>query len=161
LPVVVLLVAVVVVFWAVSMALFVLLDKKWSIKRGRTIGTEGPFAATSLAKAAVSPDAASVIAEGAIRQMGGHQVAKPDDHTVIGWIGSMWTNLPKRGEYELLVSQSLQPDGFVLFTCRSRPRNSVQFIGQGISRKLAEQLAAEISVLAHEQQISPRTDRIN
>lgn len=140
-PVVVLLVAVVVLFWVLSMALFVRLDKKWSIKRGRTIGTEGPFAASSLTQAAVSPDSASVIAEGAIRQIGGHQIAIPDDRTVIGWIGSLWTNLPKRGEYELLVSHSLQDDGLVLFACRSRPRNSLQFIGPGISQRLAEQLA--------------------
>jgi hypothetical protein len=142
-------VVVVIGLWLSAMVLYFRLDRKWSIKRGKTKGTEGKFPASVSTRVIVPPEVAVQIAKDAIKRIGGREVEQLDAYTVMGWIGSAFLNVASWGEYQLVVSQRVEPDGSSSLTCSARPRNPMNFIGPGISQRHAERLATEISSLAH------------
>jgi hypothetical protein len=125
-------------------------DRKRALRRGRTerVGVGG---ATVPVVAHVSREATLRLAEEAVRRVGGQEIKTLNGSVVVGWIGSAWTNLPKRSEYELGVSLSVLPDGSTQFMCSGRPRFGSQLSGYGRNQTLARQLASEVTTLAEDQ----------
>ena len=124
-------------------------DRKRAIRHGRVARFGGGGLGNSVPVVVlVSSDSAMQIAKEAIRQVGGREVVSLSGSAAVGWIGSSWTNLPNRSEYELRVSLSTLADGSTQFVCSGRPRFASQLTGTARSRELATRLASEVSSLA-------------
>jgi hypothetical protein len=104
---------------------------------------------TSSATLSVTPERALDIALEAVENVGSGKVEIVDDSIVVGWIGSVWTNIPSLAQYQLLVRISMRPEpGMTQFTCQARPRSSMQFFGDKRSRELTGRLLSEVESLA-------------
>lgn len=134
--------------------LIVFTDRKRSLRRLRPGESPSKIIPFGIPVATfVAPERADQVARSAIFHVGGHDVAVFADGTVIGWIGSSLTNIPRWAEYLVSVSRTDQPDGSIVFGCAGQPRFSSTALGASRSSELAEQLVAEVTVLS-----STRTD---
>jgi hypothetical protein len=134
--------------WVVAVGFWVHLDRKRSMKRGRTTGTEGRFAGSQSVVVMVPPEMELHVAEDAMKRIGGHEIREVG-RTIVGWAGSTWTNVPSRGEYQLIISPTRQSDGSTCYCCSSRPRNPLAWVGPGMSQELARRMASAIASVPH------------
>lgn len=95
----------------------------------------------------VSPDRARNIATRAMHEAGASKIEVLDDWVVQGWVGSVWTNIPSRTAYQMLIVISDLPEtGRLQFTCQARPRFALN-LGQGRSQELTDRLVSALGSL--------------
>lgn len=132
----------------VGLIISTLTDRKLLIQVGRpTPPWSGNYAAAFPVRAAVTPDRALVVARQAIGHLHAHDVQTFDHHTVVGWVGSIWTNLPRWQAYQLAVVVIGQSYGTTELVCCARPRFSLAYFGGSMSRELASDLQQAVSSL--------------
>lgn len=133
-----------VVFIVGAVALNLHLDRKRAIRRTGKVRLEaGPNMVPVVV--GVPPDTAVAAARSAIRQLGGHEVTEIADRTVVGWIGSRWTNISSWAKYQLTITQATQADGTLLAACHCQARFSTMWFGMGRGHELATSLAREFT----------------
>jgi hypothetical protein len=133
-----------VLFIVLAVSLNLHFDRKRAIRRTGTVRLEAGFNLIPVV-VGLQPEVAATAARSAIRQLGGHGLIELADRTVVGWIGSPWTNISRRAEYQLTITQSPQPDGTLLATCHCQARFSTMFFGMGRCHELATSLAKEFT----------------
>lgn len=93
-------------------------------------------------------DRSLTLAKGAVARVGGFDVNVVDNWTVVGWIGSAWTNHPSRQQYQMAVYISSGIGDGSQLTCRARPRFKSSLMGAGRSQQLVMLLQAAVIDLA-------------
>jgi len=96
----------------------------------------------------VEPATATRMARTAIQRIGGNDITLMDDGSVVGWIGSYWTNIPSKAQFMISVTRTIQSDGFVVLGCACQPRFSTMMFGSRRSVDLTHRLVTEVSSLA-------------
>ena len=59
---------------------------------------------------------------------------------MIGWVGSVWTNVARWQAYEVAVEAIAQANGTTKLVCCARPRFSFAYFGGAMSQRLAAEL---------------------
>ncbi len=67
-----------------------------------------------------------------------------DGHSVVGWRGFLFTNMPQWQEYQLAIVLSSYAAGGTQFTCCARPRFSTAILGAQKSQELVGSLQSEV-----------------
>jgi len=135
-------------FGVVSLIISTRTDRKLLLQVGRPDPPwSGNYAAALPVRAYIAPDRALEVARKAIGHLHASEVQNVDHHTVVGWVGSVWTNLPRQQAYELAVVVVAQPDGTTELVCCARPRFSLAYFGGSMSRELASDLQQAVSAL--------------
>jgi hypothetical protein len=136
------------VFCVGGLLLIFFSDRKRSIRRlGSTASAPNLIPFGTPVATFVDEQRAGQIARSAIQQVGAHDLTVLTDGTTIGWVGSSWTNIPRRAEYMVAVSREIQPDGSLILGCIGQPRFSNTLFGAGQSARLTRQLVAEVQTL--------------
>lgn len=132
---------------AAGIALVAGSDRKRAVRHSQSdaVGVGG---ASAPVIAYVPENSALRLAQAAVRRVGARDVETLNGSVVVGWVGSLWTNLPKHSEYELGVAVSVLTDGSIQFQCTARPRFGSQLTGSARSNELATKLASEAAELA-------------
>ncbi len=137
------------VFGAIVITTSVFTDRRLSLRAGRGdapwIGAQARWAAV---ETAVPITQAVGVARDAIRQAGGRDLSVNGDSIVVGWIGTVFTNLPQWQQYELAIVISPASNGGTQFICCARPRFSTTFLGGSRSYEIVSILESEIESLA-------------
>lgn len=124
-------------------------DRRLAVRTGRGYRPRrGPNAFAIPVETSVVPQRAMAIARRAVVMAGGSDVDVIEPATIVGWIGSVWTNAPQKQQYELAVSVMEGTGGGVVFVCSAQPRFSAALLGAGRSRQLAELMQSAVVSLA-------------
>lgn len=124
-------------------------DRRLAMGRAGRIGAQEPALPMGTpVDVFVDPTAATQMARTAIQRIGGRDVTLRDDGSVVGWIGSYWTNIPSKAQYMMSVVRLVQPDGSVVLGCSCQPRFSTMMFGNRRSVDLTQRLVTELSSLA-------------
>jgi hypothetical protein len=116
-------------------------DRKLLVQLGRSDAPWlGAYAASMPVEAAVAPDVAIGLARRAVVALRASDVTLVGDHTVVGWVGSIWTNMPRRQAYELAVVVTGRSEGLTQFLCCARPRSMLAYFGASMSQEWATRL---------------------
>ncbi|MDA8343162.1 MAG: hypothetical protein M0007_13205 [Actinomycetota bacterium] len=127
-------------------------DRRVALRAGRADPPwRGPLAFTLPVETPVAPERALAVARRAVVMAGGTDVEAVEPATILGWIGSSWTNVPSRQQYQLAVAVMAGADGGVLFICTARPRFASALLGAGRSQRLAELLQSAVVSLVDDQ----------
>jgi len=97
--------------------------------------------AIALATAAKPSDALAVGAS-AVQRLGGRAIRTYAGQAVIGWKGDMWTNIPRRAQYQYVVLVRPRDDGGADVACCARPRFVMNFLCEAYAGTLTSELAA-------------------
>jgi hypothetical protein len=126
-------------FGLISLFGFTRMDRKLLVDVGKPDAPwSGAGAAWLPVDTDLSPERALRIARSAIIQLDARDVRTIGNHTVVGWVGSIWTNIPRWTAHEVAVVIIAQPDGATQLVCCARPR--LRLLGSGIGREWASRL---------------------
>lgn len=124
-------------------------DRRLAMNRAGRNGAHEPSLPTGTpVDVFVDPAAATLMARTAIQRIGGRDITLRDDGSVVGWIGSYWTNIPSKAQYMIAVARMIQSDGSVVLGCSCQPWFSTMMFGNRRSADLTRRLATEVSSLA-------------
>ncbi len=124
-------------------------DRRLAVRAGRADAPWRGYPAFSLpVETSVAPEHALAIARRAVAMTGGSAIELVEPTTVIGWIGSVWTNAPQKQQYELAVAVMAGTGGGIEFVCCARPRFSSAAFGAAKCQLLAELLQSAVVSLA-------------
>jgi hypothetical protein len=125
-------------FGLISLFVFTRMDRKLLLDVGKPDAPwSGADAAWLPVDTDLSPQRALRIARSAIIQLDARDIRTIGNHTVVGWVGSFWTNIPRWTAHEVAVVIIVQPDGETQLVCCARPRLRLLV---GISREWASRL---------------------
>lgn len=128
-------------FGIIGLILGVRTDRKLRVDLGKPDAPwSGTYAASIPVDANVALDEALKIARRAVEAVRAHDVRTLGNHTAVGWVGSIWTNLPRQQAYQLAVVVVAQPEDLTQMICCARPRFSLAYFGTGMSQEWAERL---------------------
>lgn len=136
------------VFGLVAVTLATVTDRRLMARTGRGYPPwRGPLASAIPVETSVAPERALAIAREAVAMAGGADMMEVEPATIVGWIGSAWTNVPRKMQYQLAVSVMAGEGSDITFVCSAQPRFIAMF-GAQRSQQLAERLQSEIVSLA-------------
>jgi len=128
-------------FGMIGLILGVRTDRKLMVDLGKPDAPwSGTYAASIPVDANVAPDEALTIARRAVAAVQAHDLRTLGNHTAVGWVGSIWTNLPRQQAYQVAVVVEAQPDDLTQLMCCARPRFSLAYFGAGMSQEWAGRL---------------------
>lgn len=128
-------------FGTIALILAVRTDTKLRVDLGKPDAPwSGTYSAWIPVDADVTPDKALTIARRAVSKAQAHDIRTLENHTVIGWVGSAWTNAPRQQAYQIAVVISAQPESLTQMICCARPRFSLVLFGAGMSQEWATRL---------------------
>jgi hypothetical protein len=87
----------------------------------------------------------SNLAKAAMREMRGRSIEQHGGGLVTGWVGHTLTNIPGRGEYQLIVSATRLANGETEALCATRPRFKPALFSDARSTELRQRLAQALS----------------
>lgn len=132
-------------FTAGMVARIYLTDKKRTLRNAtmpNTAGLSTPGARSVLSGSDISDPTA--VCRCAIRNIGAHDVTVTPNGA-IGWIGSIWTNIPKWTQYLVSVSWDAVPGSGVEFLCSAESRWPTFLSTDSTSAQLTASLVREVT----------------
>jgi len=139
-------IALLVAFALGNLVLLTASDRKLRVDLGKPDAPwGGNYAAWLPVEAEISTEAALRIAREAVQGLRSRQVRTIGDHTVVGWVGYLWTNVARWQAYELAVVVVSQPGKTTQMICCARPRFSIAYFGGARSRELAAGIQRAVS----------------
>jgi hypothetical protein len=137
------------VFFLGVAALWIVALRKWDRKRPAAMSqfSADPLAAVRAEEhrdqvLPVAAGEAQRLARAAIERLGGRDITAADTVTT-GWVGSVLTNIPGHGEYQLIVVVA-DADGGAQVRCAARPRFTVSLLADAGARRWRARLASEL-----------------
>ena len=128
-------------FGVITLVLFTTGDRKLKVDLGRPDAPwSGNYAASRELDTLHTPHDAIGLARQAVLRLSPRNVVTVGDHSVIGWVGSVWTNVARWQAYEVAVVAIAQANGTTKLVCCARPRFSFAYFGGAMSQRLAAEL---------------------
>lgn len=119
-------------------------DVRFRIRRDATFATSGSFGSADRWVTDRTPADALRSARQAIEAIGGRDLVQVGSDYVYGWVGTVWINIAKYAQYQLLVSVEGDFQGCTTVTCSVRPGVPLLGGSQGVSSKWLQRLSYEL-----------------
>jgi hypothetical protein len=119
-------------------------DRKLAIRSGRWHPASDNADFTVFASVPIPFSSAINVASQAMSSIGAKGVEVIDGRAVVGWIGTVFTNLPKWQQYEVAIDVTRSHDGRTRFAALARPRFAIAAFGSRRSEQLRGQLQEQV-----------------
>jgi hypothetical protein len=119
-------------------------DRRLAVRSGRWHPALENAGFTASASFPIPFPSAINVASQAMSAIGARGVEVIDGRAVVGWVGSVLTNLPKWQQYEVAIDVARSPDGGTRFAILARPRFAYALYGSQRSEQLRGQLQAQV-----------------
>ena len=128
-------------FGMIIVALFCVSDRKLDMEIGKI---DAPWLGSNTSSMQVNlfvkSEIALDIAKCAVAKAGGWDITVIGQATVVGWIGSVWSNLPRSQSYQMAIVFCEASIGEIQFLCCARPRSKAALMGLKRSLELVSKL---------------------